>query len=157
MWKFSAHIAIHIAVYFHCAALQKTLSSVGSRLHKVRSRHTVLSVCWLDMPQSNIVDGSGVLTNRVLVQEKYCFQVQPVAIIQWQGNIHTRTHPHAHTHTRAFRALNAVMQYNLKTPHLLTACPTWKCSLLKFVHSASTPSYESRTSVTDTASASHLQ
>lgn len=38
----------------------------------------------------------------------------------------TRTH----THTRAFRALNAVMQYNLKTPHLLTACPPENAAFL---------------------------
>lgn len=124
------------------------LSDVGSRLHKVRSRHTVLSVCWLDILQSNIVDGTGVLTNRVHVQESYCFQVKPVAIIQWQENIHTHTHnpedwyvtharPYTHVHTdtypcaRLFRALNSVMQYSLKTPHLLRACPPENSTFLK--------------------------
>lgn len=123
----------------------KTLSAVGPRLHKVGSRHTVLSVCWLDILQSNIVYGSGVLTNRVHVQESYCFQVKPVAIIQWQGNIHTHTHTHTgcrgpiysastYTHTQhtgmypcahLFRGFYTVMQCNLKTPPLLRDCPAF--------------------------------
>lgn len=89
----------------------KAPSNMGLRLHKVRSRHAVLSACWLDILQSNIVDGSGVLTSREHGQESYCFQVKPTAIIQWQGSIHTRTHTHAlqktsmqhkHTHTKTW-------------------------------------------------------
>lgn len=119
---------IHITVCPHSAALKKLSSE---RPDFIRRGRGTVSGCWLNILQSNIVDGSRVLTSRVHVQEICCFQVKPVGIIQWQGNINARTRTHtpkyACTCTQTCTLMHtelvsgtAVMQYNLNT------LPFWK-------------------------------